>query len=415
MSTCSTKNEGRARKTKPSQAPNNQETVYNKQMRRNAGILALDLDLVNQTETLSYKLDESAFCQDGITVGPDFLRLEGVTISRGVLLPRSIELQDIIGKGAFSTVRRARWKHSLLSSSGSAQQQHDDGHDQCYSTVAIKNCNLLDASPERRKMLLRELRALCLLDCCNLVCFHGAFLQPDIEEVALVLEYMDMGSLRQHIPREQANEDESSQSRGGFCESILASIMFQMISGLIYLHERKILHRDLKTDNVLLASEGFVKLCDFGVSTILDDSIAMGQTLIGTAMFMSPERLRAQPHGSQSDIWSFGLVCLECLTGQVQWSQDGAAASIVELLMTIEETDTEALVPATIAEKLRELLIGCLQVHPGKKEKTLRRHCVGRIHLITHQQRNVCPHEYCCNPRGLWMSVSFARTMRLAD
>jgi serine/threonine protein kinase len=326
-------------------------------------LLTLDVDIINQPENLSYKLDDIAFRQDGITIGQDFLRLEGVTISRGQLLPSSIQIQDIIGKGAFSTVRRARWKKT---SSAVGLQDNDDYNHDPYITVAIKNCSLLDASPERRKMLLRELRALCQLDCCNLVHFHGAFLQPDIEEVALVLEYMDMGSLRNHIPRRQQRhcQPDDSQHSGGFPESVLASIMFQMISGLMYLHERKILHRDLKTDNVLVLSEGYVKLCDFGVSTILDDSICMGQTLIGTAMFMSPERLRAQPHGSQSDIWSFGLVCLECLTGNVSpWSD--TAASIIELLMTIEETDTESLIDPEASASLRELLIGCLQVSPG--------------------------------------------------
>jgi serine/threonine protein kinase len=258
-------------------------------------------------------------------------------------------------------------------------------------TVAIKNCSLLDTSPARRKMLLRELRALAQLDCCHLVRFYGAFLRPgdeiENEEVAIVLEYMDLGSLRQHIPRGDSSSTSLSTDRGrrsGFPESILASILYQMIAGLSYLHERKILHRDLKTDNVLLMSTGHVKLCDFGVSTILDDSVAMGQTLIGTALFMAPERLRAQPHNSLSDIWSLGLVGLECWTGHVPWSQQqdddidnggggaGSASSshnsIIELIMTIEEMDAQVLVPAaTMAadEALRELLIGCLQVQPG--------------------------------------------------
>lgn len=301
--------------------------------------IALDIAICNE-EHLSYKLSDDEFRQDGITVGHDFLRMEGITFCRGDL---SLELEDTIGKGAFSTVRRAHWKRP----SGDSE------------IVAVKNCSLLDASPERRKMLLRELRALRGLEHPHLVRFYGAFLQPDAAMVSLVLEYMEMGSLRQHIPADGVRD-----------EPTLAGIGFQIISGLRYLHEQKILHRDLKTENVLLSMNGYVKLCDFGVSTILEDSAAMGQTLIGTVLFMAPERLRAQPHANQSDIWSLGLILLECWAGHPPWG-DHNISSIIDLLVTMEEATTESLLPPNTSSSLRELLTGCLQIVPGKDGRNI--------------------------------------------
>lgn len=302
--------------------------------------LALDIAICNE-ENLSYKLSDAEFRQDGVTVGHDFLRMEGSTVHRGDL---NLQLDDTIGKGAFSTVHKAYWKRA----SGECE------------TVAVKHCSLLDASPDRRKMLLRELRALCQLDHPHLVKFHGAFLQPDTAMVSLVLEYMEMGALRRHIPAQGVGD-----------EKTLAGIGFQIVSGLSCLHQKKILHRDLKTDNVLLATSGYVKLCDFGVSTVLEESGDMGQTLIGTVLFMSPERLRAQPHASQSDIWSLGLILLECWSGQPPWHHQ-EISSIIDLLVTMEEVTTESLLPRNASDSLRELLTGCLQIVPGMELITCR-------------------------------------------
>ena len=79
---------------------------------------------------------------------------------------------------------------------------------------------------------------------------------------------------------------------------------------------------------------------------------------------MAPERLRAKPYGRSSDVWSAGLVLLECLTGECPWKDSN---SIVSLVVTVEETSVENLIPTSLSStKLREFLLGCLNQQPGK-------------------------------------------------
>mmetsp|Transcript_9173 Transcript_9173/g.18164 ORF Transcript_9173/g.18164 Transcript_9173/m.18164 type:complete len:123 (+) Transcript_9173:71-439(+) len=96
-----------------------------------------------------------------------------------------------------------------------------------------------------------------------------------------------------------------------------------MIWGLAYLHHENTLHRDIKPANVLVSSSGRVKLADFGIvsqksqqSESDDDENNMNVTVIGTTRYMSPERLRGKPYAMSSDVWSLGLVLLECVLGK---------------------------------------------------------------------------------------------------
>jgi mitogen-activated protein kinase kinase 1 len=88
------------------------------------------------------------------------------------------------------------------------------------------------------------------------------------------------------------------------------------LRGIEYIHkELRVVHRDIKPSNLLLNSQGEVKITDFGVSGKLANTIAKAQTFVGTVTYMSPERIRAQDHASNSDIWSLGLTILECALG----------------------------------------------------------------------------------------------------
>jgi serine/threonine protein kinase len=310
---------------------------------RRISLLALDVDLINEEPSadLSYSLSENAFRQDGVSIGTDYLRIEGVTVTRGALVPSALQMQhDVLGRGAFSIVRRAVWKKN-------------GREEDC--PVAVKEWSLHgDASRNRRQMLIKELTTLRQLDCPNLLGLHGAFLQED--GVTMVLEYMDRGSLQDWLQKNNAS------GKSGPDECFLAAASFQMLLGLSYLHERRCLHRDMKPANVLMHSNGAVKLCDFGLASLLSEQ-SCNATVVGTTSFMAPERLRAQPYGRASDIWALGLVLATCCTGEMPFRN---VTSIVELLVTIEETATTDLLPENTSAGLREIFLGCLQVEPCK-------------------------------------------------
>jgi serine/threonine protein kinase len=307
-------------------------------MKAKAG-LSINVDLINLRidESLDFHAGDSTYRQDGVSIGKDYLRLEGRTVTRGELVPESLSSQEIIGKGAFSTVRRAMWTRP-------------DSHEPI--SVAIKEFSLIDSSQQRREMLLKELRALCQVKNESLVQLHGAFLEADTDTVTMVLELMNRGSLKDLIQR---------QSRP-LSQRIIAPIAYQMISGLSFLHKHRMLHRDLKPENVLVHSDGSIKLCDFGTSTLGEQSLNV--TVLGTTKFMAPERLRARPYGRPSDIWSLGLIVLN-LAGVTPW-QD--ITSMVDLVVTVEESCLEDLVPSGVEKGLREILIGCLRQEPGKSK-----------------------------------------------
>ncbi len=123
--------------------------------------------------------------------------------------------------------------------------------------------------------------------------------------INIVMEYMNKGTLSDTLKKVKKVPEE-----------ILGIISYQILKGLEYLHKmKKIVHRDIKPSNILLNSKGFVKISDFGVSGILKDSLDCRNTLIGTFVYMSPERIAGQNYSFNSDVWSVGMSLLECALG----------------------------------------------------------------------------------------------------
>lgn len=155
---------------------------------------------------------------------------------------------------------------------------------------------------QKRLQLFRELESLKSL--CNkngenspfLVNLLEVYSNPVDGTLSMCLDYMDCGSLQQLI------------NRGGCAdEIILASIAYQMTSGLQYLHDRRLIHRDVKPSNALISSEGRIKLADFGLARTLDSGHSLATSFVGTFLYMAPERLTGESYSFESDIWSLGL------------------------------------------------------------------------------------------------------------
>jgi serine/threonine protein kinase len=201
--------------------------------------------------------------------------------------------------------------------------------------------------------MVKELRALCMLSHSALIDVHGAFLSGDV--VTLVLEYMDRGAL-----------DALLRTSRALRPSFTAAVAYQILDGLSYLHAKNVIHRDLKPSNVLLSSDGSVKICDFGLASVSAQNgsdASLNTTVLGTRKYMAPERLRAQAYGRSSDLWSFGLILLECVTGHPPWHE---VTSEIELLVTIEETDIRELIPSGTEDGLHEMIQVSSHRNPGE-------------------------------------------------
>mmetsp|Transcript_17060 Transcript_17060/g.25829 ORF Transcript_17060/g.25829 Transcript_17060/m.25829 type:complete len:336 (-) Transcript_17060:53-1060(-) len=267
----------------------------------------------------------STYRQEDFSIGRDFLRVKGDTLFK--IHPSSIKMENTIGRGAFSRVIKANYEKD--------------------KTVALKqfplNCET------RQEMLAKELKALIDVDCECLVKFLGAFFEMNI--VTLVLEYMDRGTLNTIL-----------ESGVALPNYTAAAATFQMLWGLAYLHFEACLHRDIKPDNILVHSDGSVKLSDFGISS----NSKMNTTFIGTTKYMALERLRAKKYGPPSDVWSLGLVILHCVTGSFLFED---VESLLDLVITLEEQEEGgSLVPSEVEnEYCRQVVEGCLQIKPEKR------------------------------------------------
>ena len=119
-------------------------------------------------------------------------------------------------------------------------------------------------------------------------------------------------------------------------------------------------HRDIKPSNILINSNGKLKITDFGIAAELHSSFAMCGTFLGTWKYMSPERIRNLSYGYASDIWSFGLVMMECATGRYPFEE---SANCIEMAQMVLECDVPDL-PHSYSFEFRDLLRSCLQRDP---------------------------------------------------
>lgn len=110
---------------------------------------------------------------------------------------------------------------------------------------------------------------------------------------------MDFGSLEDVLER-------NFETNGPLPEELCASVTKDLLSGLAYLHKNNVLHRDLKPANVLLNSKFIVKLADFGLGKALEHAHEKAMTVVGTACYMSPERITGRMYSFKSDIWALG-------------------------------------------------------------------------------------------------------------
>lgn len=159
----------------------------------------------------------------------------------------------------------------------------------------------LEVKPAIKKQIIRELKVLHECNFAHIVGFYGAFYSDG--EISICMEYMDAGSL-----------DLILKKAGRIPENILGKITSAVLKGLSYLRDKHaIMHRDVKPSNILVNSSGEIKICDFGVSGQLIDSMA--NSFVGTRSYMSPERLQGTHYSVQSDIWSLGLSLVEMAIG----------------------------------------------------------------------------------------------------
>ena len=140
------------------------------------------------------------------------------------------------------------------------------------------------------------------LDHPNIIKMYGNF-EDDVSHY-MILELCEQGELFTYL-----------KSKGCLKDDEITLIGYQLAQALKYLHDKKILHRDLKLGNILIADDITIKLCDFGLAVQLTDLSEERKTLCGTPNYISPEILNMTPYSFKVDYWSFGCILYALATG----------------------------------------------------------------------------------------------------
>ena len=170
---------------------------------------------------------------------------------------------------------------------------------------ALKKVKLLNLSEKEKENSLNEVRILASVKSNFVVSYKEAFFDEKDNTLCLVMEFADNGDLYQKIVSHK-------KSANFMEESDIWRIFIQLVKGLKALHDLKILHRDMKSANVFLFSNGCAKLGDLNVSKVARRGLGYTQT--GTPYYASPEVWKDKPYDHKSDVWSLGCVLYEMIT-----------------------------------------------------------------------------------------------------
>jgi len=219
---------------------------------------------------------------------------------------------------------------------------------------------------EWRARFEREARLLASLNHPHIASIYG--LEESGSAPALVMELVEGDTLAERIARGRIPRDE------------LLSILLQICQALEYAHGKGIVHRDLKPANIKIAPDGRAKVLDFGLAKMTrpsTESLAAGSEtvgansiatrpgyILGSAPYMSPEQARGKKVDRQTDIWAFGCVLYECLSGKQAFGGDSAADSIAAVVRA--EPDWSKL-PMSMPPRLLELVRRCLRKDPNQR------------------------------------------------
>ncbi|KAI8079983.1 kinase-like domain-containing protein [Halteromyces radiatus] len=252
---------------------------------------------------------------------------------------------QLIGKGSYGRVY-----HALNVAAG--------------EWIAVKQVDIPTTSSDRHNQqlhdtadaLYREIQLLKDLEHDNIVQYLGYDVDEEEGHINIFLEYVPGGSIASCLSKQ-----------GKFEESLVSYFTRQILLGLEYLHDRNILHRDIKAGNVLLTHTGTCKITDFGLSKLSGqdkayDAHGNNSVMRGTVFWMAPEVVSGTNYNAKVDIWSLGCTVIEMLTGKHPWLDMNMLAALYSL-GRFEAPP----IPEGIHENAKSFLKQCFTINPEER------------------------------------------------
>ena len=244
------------------------------------------------------------------------------------------EIIKQIGSGAFSTVSLVKNKKD-------------------NKLYALKRVELSKMMSNEKDNSLNEIRLLASVNHKNIIAYKQSFYEESTNTLNLVLEYADGGDLQSKITAHK-------NIKKYFNEKTIWSIFIQMVYGIKELHDRNIIHRDLKSANIFLMKNGICKLGDLNVSKVAKAGLLKTQT--GTPYFASPEVWGGKPYGLKSDIWSLGCILYQMATLKMPFQGN----NFKEVYNNISKCKYQPL-PDIYSNDLDLIIKKLLQIEPEKR------------------------------------------------
>jgi len=226
------------------------------------------------------------------------------------------------------------------------------------------------SNPTRVARFEREGKALAALNHPNIAAIHG--LEESGGSKYLVLEYVDGETLGQRLRHGAMPLDEALK------------VCRQIAAGAEAAHQHGVIHRDLKPENIKITPNGQVKILDFGLAksvgadragagaaetaTMHTNIATIPGATLGTPGYMSPEQTRGKPVDKRTDVWAFGCILYECLTGRMAFHGETVNDAIAATLTGVPDWDH---LPPETPDRIRDLLLRCLEKDPNERQKDL--------------------------------------------
>eukprot|EP00927_Polykrikos_kofoidii_P083932 TRINITY_DN8720_c1_g4_i1.p1 TRINITY_DN8720_c1_g4~~TRINITY_DN8720_c1_g4_i1.p1 ORF type:complete len:806 (+),score=124.06 TRINITY_DN8720_c1_g4_i1:343-2760(+) len=294
-----------------------------------------------------------------------------------------------------------------------ALPHHGDGHEEQYEVVrpigsgSFGEVYLVIHRMERRQYVMKQIGLMSTMDAKNreatelevkllsemrhpnIVAYRDNFITHD-GNLCILMEYCEHGDVSSYM-------QDAKQSRGMPDEKCLMDWFIQVCLALHALHHRKILHRDLKTQNIFLTgckarSLFALKLGDLGIAKVLNSTMDLAQTQIGTPFYMSPELINNKPYSYKSDVWGLGCILYEIINGQRAFDAQGLNGLALKIIKGRYTPITANCSPAT--ESLIKAMLSTNPTHRPPIKDILHTTQVRR--LVPQSVRTViaaCPNE----------------------
>lgn len=272
---------------------------------------------------------------------------------------QDFEILQELGQGSFSKVFKV-WRKSD------------------HQFYALKKVSLKNMNTKEKSNALNEVRILASINHPNIISYKEAFYDDDSDSLCLVMEYAEGGDLLQKIIDHKVKQSYMN-------EEFLWNLLIEISQGLEALHSLGIIHRDIKSANILITRDGNIKIGDLNVSKVTKEGLNHTQT--GTPYYASPEIWKHEPYDFKTDIWSLGCVLYEAAALKLPF-----LGKDMKCLMKRISKGAFYPLPSCYSLEFSELFTYFLSVDPKKRPKArqiLKMHCVKKRNSLKDNKKDI--------------------------